>query len=144
MKLCAVGTLVLVLGVFCVTHRIDALTMLTGLSLIKLAISTVKYIPQAHMNYTRQSTEGWSIGNVLLDFAGGVLSVTQMLIIAYNADDYSGFYGNPTKFLLGQVSVVFDVLFMLQHYVWYPQTKADKDKDPLMPQAPAQPGYSAV
>lgn len=39
------------------------------------------------MNYKRKSTIGWSIGNVLLDFTGGILSMLQMLLNAYN-------YGN--------------------------------------------------
>lgn len=39
---------------------------------------------QAYMNYRRQSTEGWSIGNVLLDFTGGVLSILQMTLQSYN------------------------------------------------------------
>ena len=40
--------------------------------------------PQAYMNYTRKSTEGWSIGNVLLDFTGGAFSLIQMFLLAYN------------------------------------------------------------
>ena len=35
------------------------------------------------MNYTRKSTIGWSITNVLLDFLGGFLSIMQMFLIAY-------------------------------------------------------------
>lgn len=36
------------------------------------------------MNYRRKSTIGWSIGNVLLDFTGGMLSMLQMILNAYN------------------------------------------------------------
>lgn len=36
------------------------------------------------MNFKRQSTLGWSIGNVLLDFTGGSLSIIQMFLLAYN------------------------------------------------------------
>ena len=36
------------------------------------------------MNFRRQSTEGWSIGNVLLDFTGGTLSILQMILQSYN------------------------------------------------------------
>lgn len=36
------------------------------------------------MNYCRKSTEGWSIGNVLLDFAGGSFSLLQMFLQSYN------------------------------------------------------------
>lgn len=40
--------------------------------------------PQVYMNYQRQSTEGWSIGNVLLDFTGGSFSLVQMFLQSYN------------------------------------------------------------
>lgn len=43
----------------------------------KAFISFIKYTPQAYMNWKRQSTIGWSIGNVLLDFTGGSLSLAQ-------------------------------------------------------------------
>ena len=36
------------------------------------------------MNFRRKSTMGWSIGNVLLDFTGGILSIAQMFIQSYN------------------------------------------------------------
>jgi len=36
------------------------------------------------MNFRRKSTVGWSIGNILLDFTGGILSILQMFLIAYN------------------------------------------------------------
>lgn len=53
-------------------------------SYIKLSITLIKYIPQAVMNYRRKSTQGWSIGNILLDFTGGLLSMVQMMLNAYN------------------------------------------------------------
>lgn len=37
--------------------------------------SGTEYVPQARMNYVRKSTDGWSIGNILLDFTGGILSL---------------------------------------------------------------------
>lgn len=36
------------------------------------------------MNYRRKSTVGWSIGNILLDFTGGMLSMLQMILNGYN------------------------------------------------------------
>jgi len=48
----------------------------------KLAISFVKYIPQVYLNYSRKSTEGWSIFNILLDFCGGLFSFLQIVILA--------------------------------------------------------------
>ena len=40
------------------------------------------------MNFRRKSTSGWSIGNVLLDFTGGSLSLLQMFLLAYNSGEY--------------------------------------------------------
>uniref|UniRef100_A0A8C6TBJ9 Cystinosin, lysosomal cystine transporter n=1 Tax=Neogobius melanostomus TaxID=47308 RepID=A0A8C6TBJ9_9GOBI len=88
-------------------------------SYIKLAVTLVKYVPQAYMNYRRRSTVGWSIGNVLLDFTGGVLSILQMILESYNNDQWMLFFGNPTKFGLGLFSVLFDLVFISQHYCLY-------------------------
>lgn len=144
-------------------------------SYIKLSITLIKYVPQvsvrerklarlhsfrgvfwhsffidiqAYMNYRRKSTLGWSIGNVLLDFTGGTLSMLQMILNAYNhgnisvwhrmdafrqwnltklttnfhytiLDDWESIFGDPTKFGLGLFSVMFDILFLLQHYILY-------------------------
>lgn len=101
-------------------------------SYAKLIATLVKYIPQAYLNYKRKSTDGWSIGNVLLDFIGGLLSIVQMLIIAYDFNDWTSIFGNFTKFGLGVVSVVFDVLFMAQHYVLYAITPMER----MLPDAP--------
>lgn len=71
------------------------------------------------MNYRRKSTVGWSIGNIFLDFTGGSLSMLQMILNAYNYDDWVSIFGDPTKFGLGLFSVLFDIFFMVQHYVLY-------------------------
>ena len=101
------------------THHLSTLTLLYFYSYVKLTITIIKYVPQAWMNYKRKSTEGWSIGNILLDFTGGVLSVLQMFLLASNYDDWSSIFGSPTKFGLGFFSILFDILFILQHYVFY-------------------------
>lgn len=102
-----------------ISHVLSWLNFAYNVSYVKLAITIVKYIPQAYMNYVRKSTDGWSIGNILCDFTGGFLSVIQMFILAYNNDDWSSIFGDPTKFGLGFFSVLFDVLFMVQHYCLY-------------------------
>ena len=99
------------------------------------------------MNYRRKSTVGWSIGNVVLDFTGGTLSILQMLLQSYNngnyiivlsvkkkyhfaashlfptafcsLDEWGLIFGDPTKFGLGLLSILFDVVFMVQHYGLY-------------------------
>nr|QAV56627.1 Cystinosin-like protein [Haliotis discus discus] len=102
-----------------VGEKITWLEYLYYFSYIKLGVTLIKYIPQAWMNYRRKSTLGWSIGNVLLDFTGGSLSLLQMFLIAYNNDDWSSIFGDPTKFGLGFFSILFDILFMIQHYCLY-------------------------
>jgi len=102
---------------------------------VKVFISLCKYIPQAVLNFRRKSTIGWSIHNVLLDFIGGILSVAQELLDAGRANDWSGITGNLAKFLLGFVSMVFDVLFMTQHYVLYPKRYHDHDDAVVLEEA---------
>lgn len=88
-------------------------------SYIKLGVTLVKYFPQAYMNFHRKSTEGWSIGNVLLDFTGGVFSLLQMFLQSYNNDEWELIFGDPTKFGLGLFSILFDIVFIIQHYCLY-------------------------
>lgn len=102
-----------------VAQKISWLDYLYYFSYIKLGVTLVKYIPQAYMNYRRQSTEGWSIGNVLLDFTGGSFSLLQMFLQAYNNDKWKFIFGDPTKFGLGVLSIFFDVVFIIQHYCLY-------------------------
>lgn len=35
------------------------------------------------------------------------------------SDDWSSIFGDPTKFGLGFFSILFDILFIIQHYVLY-------------------------
>jgi len=89
------------------------------LSYLKLAVTTIKYIPQAWSNYQRKSTSGWSIYTCLLDITGGVLSIVQLLFDGWRSDDWTGVQNNKLKFGLGFVSILFDVIFIVQHYVLY-------------------------
>ncbi|XP_077692652.1 cystinosin isoform X3 [Eretmochelys imbricata] len=99
--------------------EITWLQFLFFFSYIKLGISLIKYFPQAYMNFRRKSTEGWSIGNVLLDFTGGSFSLLQMFLQSYNNDEWILIFGDPTKFGLGLFSITFDVVFIIQHYCLY-------------------------
>ncbi|XP_062533746.1 cystinosin homolog isoform X1 [Armigeres subalbatus] len=103
-------------AVFGAFHWLDFLYIL---SYIKLSTTLVKYFPQAYMNFKRKSTEGFSIWNRLLDIAGGLLSILQMVINAWNFDDWQSIWGDPVKFGLGVFSILFDIVFIVQHYVLY-------------------------
>jgi len=96
-----------------------------ALSYVKLLCTFVKYVPQALLNYRRQSTTGWSIHNILLDFSGGVLSLAQLFLDAFLSNDFSGVVGNPAKLGLSILAMAFDVLFIFQHYVLYRESDID-------------------
>jgi cystinosin len=76
-------------------------------------------MPQVLTNYRNKSTKGWSIQQIILDFVGGILSITQLGIDSYLQHDWSGITGNPVKFALGNLAILFDIIFFLQHYWLY-------------------------
>lgn len=98
---------------------LDWLAYISMLAEVKVIISTAKYCPQVWLNICRQSTKGWSIENIILDFSGGTLSVAQLLWDAWSQKSWSKVYGDPAKLLLGNISMFFDVIFMVQHYCLY-------------------------
>ena len=49
----------------------------------------------------------------------------QLFLDAFLSEDFSGVFGNPAKFGLSLLAMGFDILFILQHYVWY----RNRDKD---------------
>jgi cystinosin len=100
-----------------------------ALGYVKLTTVFLKYIPQAWVNYKRKSTVGWSIYPMLLDFAGGWLSLAQLIIDSAIQNDWTGVTGNPVKFGLGNITIVFDIIFFLQHYVWYRNAGKHLDDD---------------
>lgn len=94
----------------------------------KVAISLVKYIPQVISNYRRKSTIGWNIHNILLDITGGILSFAQNVIDSIRGTlDIEG--QTPTlniaKFAISFVAVIFDVIFIVQHYILYKDANSD-------------------
>lgn len=98
------------------------------MGLMKVLISFVKYIPQVYLNWKRKRTDGWSLENVLLDLVGGVLSFIQIFIDWADSGATSQFSGglNVAKFLLAIVCIIFDLIFLFQHYVLYnPKTREE-------------------
>lgn len=98
---------------------LNTLNLLYLLSYVKLVTTLVKCLPQIVLNYQRKSTVGWTIWNVLLDIAGGLLSIGQQVLDAKATNDWTAMTGDPVKFSLGFVSIIVDVVFILQHYVLY-------------------------
>ncbi|KAF5306127.1 hypothetical protein FQR65_LT07403 [Abscondita terminalis] len=73
--------IVMSLAGFGVIHWLDSLYFC---SYVKVLNTALKYLPQAYMNYKRKSTQGWSIGLVLLQLCGGICSLWQMILDSYN------------------------------------------------------------
>ncbi|KAI6647559.1 Cystinosin-like protein isoform X3 [Oopsacas minuta] len=114
--------LLLAAGITCILAVVSVTSWLNCIyvmSYVKLVITVIKYTPQAWMNYRSKSTVGFSIEGIWLDFSGGVLSVLQMVILAYNFNDWLSIFGDFVKFWLGVISIGFDIIFVLQHYVLY-------------------------
>ncbi|KAF8069705.1 cystinosin [Scenedesmus sp. PABB004] len=118
------------------------LPLLSALGGIKVTMTLVKYTPQAVMNATRRSTEGWSIGNVLLDLAGGLLSFGQVGLNALARGDATVITGNPAKLGIAAISIAFDLLFAAQHYLLYPHTTTQAQAQPQPPRG--RPGAEAA
>lgn len=103
------------------------LRFIENLALIKMIVTLLKYYPQVIHNYRRKSTVGWSISRVHLDLTGGTMSLAQMALIAINTGDWRGFYGNIGKFGIGLISLIFDLIFEIQHYILYRNPKTEED-----------------
>ncbi len=41
--------------------------------------------------------------------------------------DWSGITGNPVKLYLGNITIVFDIVFMVQHYILYRGNRIEED-----------------
>ena len=128
---CFIGTSVVVVVVMIYLALVvsevfssDYFTMLSWLyfiSFVKIGVTLVKYVPQVLLNFNRKSTVGWNITGCVMDLVGGTLSQLQLLLDCDNTNDWSGVTGDIVKLLLGAVSVVFDIIFMTQHYCLYPE-----------------------
>ena len=83
------------------------------------------------MNYKRKSTVGWSITNIILDFIGGSFSILQDVIkaVGHGTSPFSGGGFNIVKWMLGVMSIVFDIIFMIQHYVLYRHSNTEEDRE---------------
>ena len=56
---------------------------------------------------------------MLMDFVGGITSLAQLVIDSSLQNDWSGIVGNPVKFGLGNITILFDIIFIYQHYFLY-------------------------
>lgn len=66
---------------------------------------------------------------MLLDLVGSVFSLGQLFIDASLQGSWEGVTGNPVKFGLGNISIVFDIIFMYQHYILYRVLAKDEESE---------------
>lgn len=96
----------------------------------KVFISLIKYIPQCVSNFKRKSTIGWNIHNILLDFTGGAFSFGQNIIdscrdaFSVTSEGQSKPL-NIAKYALSFISIFFDIIFMVQHYILFRNSNSD-------------------
>ncbi|KAK7311097.1 hypothetical protein RJT34_08999 [Clitoria ternatea] len=102
------------------------LWLLSIFNSIQVLMTIIKYIPQVIMNFLRKCTDGFSIGNILLDFSGGIANYGQMVVQSIDQNSWVNFYGNIGKVLLSLVSVFFDIIFIIQHFILYRGKKSSK------------------
>jgi len=107
---------------------------MTTFSMIKVLLTILKYVPQALSHIYSRSTLGFSITQVLFDTAGGIFSIVQLLLDSYGSG--GGWEGvatsladNPGKLGLAGVSLVFDMVFIIQHYVLYRPISLSQQED---------------
>ncbi|KAK5120447.1 hypothetical protein LTR85_006386 [Meristemomyces frigidus] len=93
--------------------------LMYAMTYVKLLLTVFKYIPQAISNCQRHTTLGWSTDQVMLDTSGSILSLMQLIIDSSLQGDWSGLTGNPVKFGLANISLLFDMVFLTQRYVLY-------------------------
>lgn len=100
---------------------------------VKLVVSFGTYSPQVWLNFKRKSTSGFHIGGVLLDFGGGVLSILQMDIYCFIEHSNTQITGNIPKLALGLVTLLFDIILVWQHYVFYlGNEQVSEEEKPLL------------
>ncbi|KAK7380829.1 hypothetical protein VNO78_33348 [Psophocarpus tetragonolobus] len=99
------------------------LWLISIFNIIQVVMTLIKYFPQAFMNFLRKSTDGFSIGTILLDFSGGIFNYLQMAVQSIDQGSWVNFYGNIGKVLISLVTIFYDSILMCQHYVLYPDNK---------------------
>ena len=109
------GAIILLLSTTSSTCILDVFYYLSA---VKAVITVIKYVPQVLLNMKNKGTSGWSMENVILDFIGGLSSLIQAIVDAMNANDVYLIIGNPIKFMLGLISLMFDIVFIFQYFYY--------------------------
>jgi len=132
-KHCLIGsavTLMLIMFYLVVCLSVDSsvfviLNWLYFISFVKIGVTLIKYVPQVLLNRQRRSTVGWSITACTLDFIGAALSILQLMLDCHDKHHMAGIWGNIVKLALGVISIIFDVIFLVQHFILFGRGEAE-------------------
>ncbi|KAL6055034.1 hypothetical protein QOT17_017047 [Balamuthia mandrillaris] len=91
----------------------------TVLGMFKTTASFLKYAPQAWLHFRQKAVTGLSLGYVFLDLGGGICSTLHMILLAIDTHHAAEITGNFPKFLLAVEAILFEILFIIQRYVFY-------------------------
>lgn len=99
---------------------------------IKIFLSIIKHIPQVLSNFQRKSTSGWNIHNILLDVVGGLFSFGQNFVDYLNESSVISQVDQPqtlnlAKYALSFVTLFFDTIYIVQHYILFKKPAEDKN-----------------
>ena len=92
-------------------------SFVSWLGYTKMVVTVFKYLPQVYWNCVRETTHGWSIVNVLLDFGGGFFSFVEVVLRCFYTPHYQL---NVAKVGLGLLCIAYNIVFIVQHYCLYP------------------------
>jgi len=111
--------IVIVLVMLKIFNVLTLLLLVALLGYFKMGASTIKYFPQAYMNYKQQAVTGLSMPFVFLDLTGGIFCVLNIVLLAALSNTFAEMIGNVPKLTVGVVSIIFPTVFILQRYLFY-------------------------
>lgn len=94
-------------------------TFTSWLGLTKVFVTLYKYYPQVRLNFKRQSTVGLSVWQYNLDCAGGIFSLSQIVIDSIRYGDAKLFTGNIPKLCIALIGLGYNSILITQHYFLY-------------------------
>lgn len=104
----------------CIYGYFDWYIYLRIIGMVKVLASLVKHIPQAVLNHVRRSTVGWSFSGICLDTVGGIFSIAQQTARCFRVESLAPFTSNYAKTFLAAESLLFDIFFIVQYFMFHP------------------------
>ena len=95
-------------------------------AIITASLLSASFVSLADETITRGSNlavDTSTDGRLVMDLAGGVCNLFQILILCWNASDITPLTGDAGKLGLSIETLFFDIIFIFQHYVLYSKRK---------------------